>query len=294
MGGARLAGSEAAPRLILARAGVGAAGRVIQRADLTTHRITVEQPTLILVEEGVKRVRWPGGVCMAREGDALAIEAGEVVDVRAAPGPSGHHRALWISWGPEALDGLHNRAAPGGAAAAPVTLHPAIEADFRGSVLRAFEGLGEASALPAAIAANRLKEVLLWLEERGFRFGPPRGQSLARQLRRAVSAEPAADWSMEAVAQRLATSASTLRRRLAEEGLGFRELLHDVRMTHALSLLQNTDAPVLSVALAVGYDSASRFSARFRSRFGFLPSDVRSRAKRDAAKLPPGALAAAE
>ena len=46
-------------------------------------------------------------------------------------------------------------------------------------------------------------------------------------------------------------------------------------MSYALTLLHGTDTSVLSVALAVGYDSASRFSARFRSRFGYLPSDVR-------------------
>jgi AraC-like DNA-binding protein len=66
-----------------------------------------------------------------------------------------------------------------------------------------------------------------------------------------------------------------LRRKLAAEGTAFRDLVQDVRMVHALSLLQNTDVPVLHVALAAGYASASRFTARFRTRFGYLPTDIR-------------------
>lgn len=46
-------------------------------------------------------------------------------------------------------------------------------------------------------------------------------------------------------------------------------------MSHALALLQNTDTPVLHVAMSVGYASASRFAARFRACFGDLPTDIR-------------------
>ena len=80
---------------------------------------------------------------------------------------------------------------------------------------------------------------------------------------------------MERLARKTATSVPTLRRRLAAEGVVFRELVQDVRMSHALALLQNTDASVLHVAMAVGYASASRFAARFRARFGYLPTDIR-------------------
>lgn len=70
-------------------------------------------------------------------------------------------------------------------------------------------------------------------------------------------------------------SEATLRRRLAEDGRTFRDILAEQRMSTALSLLQTTTLPVSQVAEAVGYRSASRFAARFRTRFGVLPSDVR-------------------
>jgi AraC-like DNA-binding protein len=49
-------------------------------------------------------------------------------------------------------------------------------------------------------------------------------------------------------------------------------------MASALTLLQATSRPVAEIALAVGYASPSRFAVRFRHRFGFSPSAVRSQA----------------
>lgn len=46
-------------------------------------------------------------------------------------------------------------------------------------------------------------------------------------------------------------------------------------MMRALTLLQVTSWTVAQIAAAVGYDNASRFTARFRERFGFAPTAVR-------------------
>ena len=50
-------------------------------------------------------------------------------------------------------------------------------------------------------------------------------------------------------------------------------------MMRALTLLQVSDWPVARIAEEVGYESASRFTARFRQRFGFLPTAVRGQKK---------------
>ncbi|MFU1910783.1 helix-turn-helix domain-containing protein [Bordetella hinzii] len=39
--------------------------------------------------------------------------------------------------------------------------------------------------------------------------------------------------------------------------------------------MQVTDRPIASIACQVGYESASRFSVRFKKRFGFSPVAVR-------------------
>jgi AraC-like DNA-binding protein len=260
------------PRTVLTRPDVGAAGHIVQRSDLTSHRIVVDQATLILVEEGQKRIRWSGGENIASPGEAFSLQAGEVVDISNTPGRSGTYRALWICWCPELL----SDSSPAQRRSSPrVALHTRLGEAFRASYYRAFDGLGDDDGLPASIATHRLQEVLLWLGERGFRFPPPAPPSLGQQVRRLLSTDPSAAWSMERVAHETATSIPTLRRRLAAEGVAFRDLVQDVRMSHALALLQNTDTPVLHVAMAAGYASASRFSARFRARFGYLPTDIR-------------------
>ena len=80
------------------------------------------------------------------------------------------------------------------------------------------------------------------------------------------------------VAQRLGMSEATLRRRLANEGASFRELLGNIKMMRALTLLQTSPLGVAQVAYAVGYESPARFAAKFRAHFGCTPSDVRKAA----------------
>lgn len=255
-------------REILFRPDVGAAGHIIQRSDLTTRRAAVDQATLILVEEGRKRIRWNGGELVAGPGEALALQPGEVVDISNTPGPGGSYRALWICWATELIAPAPRRPGP------RVAHHRRLEDAFVESFHRAFAALG--AGLPASIATHRLREVLLWLGERRFHFAPPPPPTLGQRVRRLLATDPAAEWPMELVAHETATSIPTLRRRLAEEGVAFRDLLQEVRMSHALALLQNTDLPVTNIALATGYASPSRFTARFRTRFGYLPTDIRA------------------
>ncbi len=264
----------AAPRTIAARAGVGAAGHIVQRSDLTTHRVEVDQATLILVESGRKRIRWAHGELAAGPGEALSLQPGAVVDISNMPGRDGSYRALWLVWSPALIKAsceLPRMSTP------TVARHTRLGADFHETYRRALASLDPREGPPARIATHRLEEVLLWLQERGFRFESPdaTSSSIGRRVRRLLATDPSADWAMPHVADGMATSVPTLRRKLARENLNFRDLVQDVRMSHALALLQNTDTPVLQVALASGYDSPSRFTARFRARYGYLPTDVR-------------------
>ena len=102
----------------------------------------------------------------------------------------------------------------------------------------------------------------------GARFTLPDESSARARVRKLVSAETSRRWTSIGIAHTLGFSEATLRRRLAEERVTLRELLQDVRMTHALTLLQSTDVSVLDVGLAVGYDSASPFC-------GPVPREVR-------------------
>ena len=51
------------------------------------------------------------------------------------------------------------------------------------------------------------------------------------------------------------------------------------RLERAAELLRHGDESVAEIAAAVGYDSASRFSAAFRERFHMLPTEYRKQLK---------------
>ena len=107
---------------MLTRAGVGAAGHIVQRSDLTTHRVVVDQATLIFVEDGQKCIRWTSGECTASPGEALALQPGAVVDISNTPGRGGAYCALWICWASELLAIPGSAQCPSGSARGAASL----------------------------------------------------------------------------------------------------------------------------------------------------------------------------
>ncbi|UFH53948.1 helix-turn-helix transcriptional regulator [Spirosoma sp. KNUC1025] len=66
---------------------------------------------------------------------------------------------------------------------------------------------------------------------------------------------------------------------------GFRELigttvfgyLNDLRMQYAHQLLRDTNQPIGDIALTLGYSETHHFSAAFKRKFGYLPSQLNRR-----------------
>lgn len=131
--------------------------------------------------------------------------------------------------------------------------------------------------LAPALIEIRLTELYLALQLHGRcpRFLVPALCSLAERTRVLVSLDPRRDWRLEAVARELAVGTSTLRRRLGHEGTSFRGILEEVRLNLGLMLVQAGRSPILEIAHACGYESPSKFAARFRARFGVSPSELR-------------------
>lgn len=99
---------------------------------------------------------------------------------------------------------------------------------------------------------------------------PTDNSSMRQRLARYLSVNPGDAHSIETVALHFAMSRATLARYLAAEGTGFREVLSEVRMTYALALLQE-QRPLMEVAVACGYQSLTRFSARFKQQYQLTP-----------------------
>lgn len=83
---------------------------------------------------------------------------------------------------------------------------------------------------------------------------------------------------LDELAQRCGASSRTLRRRLTEElGVGFRELLCQVRVHQAATLLATPDLSISQIAMQVGFASPSAFSQVFLRVTGLAPSEYRKR-----------------
>ncbi|HGF7370090.1 TPA: helix-turn-helix transcriptional regulator [Vibrio cholerae] len=99
---------------------------------------------------------------------------------------------------------------------------------------------------------------------------PSDNASMRERLARYLSVNPGDEHNIETVAAHFAMSRATLARHLAAEGTGFREVLSEVRMNYALALLQEL-RPLMEVAVACGYQSLTRFSARFKQQYRLTP-----------------------
>lgn len=97
--------------------------------------------------------------------------------------------------------------------------------------------------------------------------------SFSQELARYLSDSPEYDHSLESVAKNFATSRATLIRRLKQEGMRYRDLLAEVRLNHALELIQDGTFNIALLAQSCGYQSESRFSQRFRKKFGVSPRE---------------------
>ncbi|KLN66171.1 helix-turn-helix transcriptional regulator [Vibrio sp. VPAP30] len=110
--------------------------------------------------------------------------------------------------------------------------------------------------------------------------------SFREQLTRYLSLSPSEAHPLEEVAAHFAVSRATFIRRLKKEDVRYREVLSDVRLSHALSLMQDQSLSVLQLAYMCGYKSEQRFSQRFRSKFGLTPTDYMRTIRGSAAHSP--------
>ena len=265
--------SGAVTRSIAQRTGIGATGHVIQRRDVLLAHLVIDQPVLIVVRRGQKILAKDGIETSLSPGEAVAITGGTVYDVINRPDSEGVYEAHWLAMAP----GLIDRFAA--ASTSPVIAgHLALQnlpADFRDAFDRAAASIAAAD-LPDLVAAQRVQEMLAWIDHGGAHLANAHAPNTTHRLRALLAGAPAKDWNAGEIARALGMSEATLRRRLADEDTSLTAELTDLRMSLALTLLQVTDKAVGEIAHDVGYESPSRFAARFRARFGFSPSDIRT------------------
>lgn len=87
------------------------------------------------------------------------------------------------------------------------------------------------------------------------------------------------DSTVGAVAAKLGLSERTFRRRLAEEGTNFRQILTEARLAVGYEFLATAGLDVSTVAWRLGYSEPSSFVRAFSKQYGTSPGRIKKRAK---------------
>lgn len=267
-------------RAIHVRPGLGAALRVVQEGGKPLRRVFVDFPSLIYVHAGCKRIRTKARTVIAPEGEMIAVEAGSEIEVTNAVPARGAYVASCLAIDPHLCAVTENPVAKAKVISLAVAL--GRPPDYVLSAFqRAVTSCERTAQSPDAILRHQLQEVLLGLELLGWRFEVSHLNRTSVRVRRLLGSNPAERWKAAAVGKALGMSEATLRRRLDDEDLTFRDILGQVRMGRALALLQSSELSVTQIAFEVGYESVSQFTARFRRHFGQSPTMLRERPGRD-------------
>ena len=99
---------------------------------------------------------------------------------------------------------------------------------------------------------------------------------LCREIIRCGGDESA---TLEKIAQRLAISPRTLRRKLSAEGRSFQEVKNLARSKRAKYYLRRTSMPIAEIAYELGFSELSAFSRAFRSWVGQAPQAYRQQGR---------------
>jgi len=203
----------------------------------------------------------------------MAVAKNTIANVQKTPDNNGAaFTSLFLTFAPGLIHEFHQRYGHNLAASSCVTQCKTTELDEDLSDALQFCIRGISSrTVSEAQQTHRVMGLLLALLERNIVFTRPSAPGLAERLTHLLAKAPEKRWTAAQAGHELAVSEATLRRRLAEEGISFSAMLTEIRMHHAMMLLQTTHFSISQIADACGYLAISRFAMRFKSRFGFSP-----------------------
>ncbi|MGA7204726.1 MAG: AraC family transcriptional regulator [Specibacter sp.] len=224
---------------------------------------TLDVHALVMVSQGSGRLQYAGKTHAVRAPALIWIFPG--VEHGYGPDPAGwrEHWVLFTGASARAFEemGAFNRDTP--LVPADGTLPLRHFAPLRA----ALEEDGPRGDLSASAIVQQL------LVDAGRHSHRPSGAGAVVERLREIACLPL---SLGEQAAQLGHTASSLRTAVrAEAGLGPKELVLQLRLSRAQSLLAGTNHPVERVARMVGYDDGAYFSRLFSAKVGLAPSKFR-------------------
>lgn len=83
------------------------------------------------------------------------------------------------------------------------------------------------------------------------------------------------NWKSKEIASQLNMSVSTFKKKMYKDIGSVNNFITKVKMIEALRQLRRTHLPINTIALSLGYTSASYFTSVFKKHFNLFPSDIR-------------------
>jgi AraC-like DNA-binding protein len=249
------------------------------RAVETIRDLTIDEPALIVVLDGVKEVHIAGDLFEFHPGEPFVLPAGRSFDIVNRPDEtSGRYRAVFITLPRDLVRRVtqaHPRRAKVTAAPAREPHDPGIDltAQTVDTIAHAATALSR-SGLDANLAEHRVMEILLLVGHVPAIARSDAAVTVSERARHHIALAPMEPWRSQDIARLLGCSAATLRRRLAEEGTSLRVILTAERMRRARAMIEDGERNIAAIAAACGYSSRSHFAASFRSAHGASPHSL--------------------
>ena len=229
--------------------------------------VPVVKPLFIAVLDGDKKLGKHGEI-ICRAGDFIFLSDNPAINMRNIPNDK-EYLALLIEFEYDDFIGLNtyvDSKPPFSLGKISITLATCLQQFVEWSAFA-----------PQFMWALRRKEILQLLYHLGYKdiLSMAVPHKLGQKIHAILSEEPATETSLTTLCQRVAMSESTLRRKLMAEGTTIQEIKDQVKLGLGLHLLQTTGHAIVYIAEQCGYQSQSRFTDRFKKRFGLTPSDLR-------------------
>ena len=237
--------------------------------------VPVYTPSIIAVTSGVKSLIWQGETLTFDSNHWLLASSAQSLTFVNEPYQN-KFQSIQVSFLSPPSEWVIKQTPKSEVSAAMVLSSPSLKVN---------EGLNFAFSQLIAMSQQRLSPAVqqcyldafyLQLNERGTlsRLFEGNCLSLKEKVSCYLSAEPAANHTIENSCSHFAMSQATFMRHLSKEGTSFRVILAEVRMLCAIGMMQSISArngvPLSQLELAIrcGYQSEARFSQRFKKQFG--------------------------
>ncbi len=240
--------------------------------------VVFNQPAALMVISGRKEIHVGNNVTIAQAGQMLIVPADVKVWMAKFPDEkTGEYQGLGIRFD---LDTVTQFQYLYGKSMDSWVMEPNWNSKISDGILEwVLQWLNWSRRYPGStqIQRHRLIELLLLFAQSGVAGNLLLGRnpSLRQRVVQILYMDPSKDWRCAEVCKKIGMSETVLRRKLLVEETGFRELLEEMRLMTSLRLVQETKWTILRVADAVGYKSQSRFTERFKLRFGMTPTELR-------------------